>query len=247
MRFYFFSAVCALALIALWTTPNDFRAWGTIAIVVIWSLLFLWGIFDLKLQWFVPVVKDPKNILLTFDDGPVETTAEILDVLSAEGVSAVFFVVGQRVEAHPDLARRILDEGHAIGNHSYHHNVRATFYTRRKYLRELEACNLAVRQAVGKAPVLVRPPFGVSNPGIAGAIKRHGMLCLHWTVRSLDTVRKRAVVLAQLLGKAKAGSIILLHDHGSLGAEGVRELIHGLRQKGMEFTNAKEFEQDLTR
>jgi peptidoglycan/xylan/chitin deacetylase (PgdA/CDA1 family) len=175
---------------------------------------------------------------LTFDDGPhPPDTVALLDVLARERVRAVFCVVGDRVEAHPELLRRIVDEGHTLGNHSFHHDdleewepdaVRA----------DLEQTLRAIEAAVpGTEVPFFRAPFGRWGRTIpvAGEL---GMRPLGWALSIEDWEPPGVTELVRRLEAVAPRDIILLHDGGGdriQTVQAVATLIPRLRQKGWTF------------
>ena len=146
------------------------------------------------------------------DDGPVPGTAQVLNLLKRKGVHATFFVVGHLARRHPALLRRMVAEGHAVGNHSWNHPefFGAPGRTIRGQLMHTDA---AVRRATGHDPVLMRPPFGEVT-GTVRKISRalHEAIVL-WDVDPLDWKdRKVSTVVHRVVKQAKRGSIILTHD-----------------------------------
>jgi peptidoglycan/xylan/chitin deacetylase (PgdA/CDA1 family) len=187
-------------------------------------------------------------VALTFDDGPdPRYTPRILNILKARHVRATFFVCGRMLGAHPGLARRIVQEGHVLGNHTETHPHLET--ERNPDIRsELDRCEQRIEAATGERTYLFRPPRGFWNPAVFGDATKEGYDIILWSlafdhqaIRNPDALRRRVVRLAQ------PGDIILLHD-GSLGAsikraDTVRELdslIVGLRQRGFRFATVPE-------
>ena len=131
--------------------------------------LTAWGAFDIRLGYFMPVYWRKKGALkgqiaLTFDDGPTAYTAEILALLKQYGHTATFFCIGKQVEAYPEVARRIVREGHSLGNHTYRHPTNFGFLAETDLRAEMQAADKAIARVTGKKVCLFRPPFGVSNP-----------------------------------------------------------------------------------
>lgn len=158
---------------------------------------------------------DEKVLALTFDDGPdEEMTPKVLDVLATYGIKAAFFLVGCRVEANPKLVRRMVDEGHTVGNHTYSHSGFSPLKSCSAVEREISRCGEAIETAVGKRPRLFRPPFGVTNPPIARAVRRLKLQSIGWSVRSLDTItsRNRRKICNFVLKNLHPGAVVLLHD-----------------------------------
>jgi len=153
-------------------------------------------------------------IALTFDDGPTpDVTPRVLDVLRAKGVRATFFFIGSRVDAHPELARLVRDQGHTIGSHTYSHSPLFCFLTPNRLRDELARGRDAVRQATGATPRLFRSPVGLRHPLLAPTLQREGLDFVLWSVRSYDT-RSHTVesLRRRIVDRARPGAIVLLHD-----------------------------------
>jgi peptidoglycan-N-acetylglucosamine deacetylase len=180
--------------------------------------------------------RNDKHIALTFDDGPSETSIAILDVLKEQGIPATFFVIGKNAAAHPDLLKRIDEEGHIIGNHSYDHGFNFDWKMASAMVEELQHTNDVVKQATGKTPNLFRPPYGVTNPNVARAVKRLKMASIGWSVRSYDTTAKDPdQLLKKIIGELKGGDIVLLHDTKAVTVQILKNLIVQAQQKGFTF------------
>lgn len=213
--------------------------WWLVLLLVIYIHVLVLGAIYIQWNFFVRSYnrgKDHKLVALTFDDGPGAETAAILDVLKYHEVPAAFFSIGKNAAAKPELVKRWHEEGHAIGNHSYGHGFNFDWQSSRKMAAELQKTNDTIRSVTGKTPRLFRPPYGVTNPNLARAIKRTGMLSVGWNVRSFDTTAKDPQqLLERILGKLKGGDIILLHDSMPITREILTELIVRTRQKGFTF------------
>ncbi len=156
---------------------------------------------------------DQPVVALTFDDGPSTSTAQILDILARYGVKATFFAIGQNVDRYPDLARRIVAEGHAIGNHTYSHPLWGALEAPHDMQRELQRAAQAIETATGVAPRLFRPPHGWRSPWMIHLARREGYDVVTWTVSPDDWRRPPpAVIVQRVLQHALPGAIILLHD-----------------------------------
>ncbi len=153
-----------------------------------------------------------KCLALTFDDGPVAGTADLLDVLRSRGVHATFFVVGRNARAHPGLLRRMVRDGHDIGNHSLDHADLSRLGAS-AVRRELAETNRIVRRATGHTPTLVRPPYGATDATVASVSRRLGMALVTWDVDPRDwRDRTTATVRSRVLAAAHPGAIVLAHD-----------------------------------
>ena len=155
-----------------------------------------------------------KEVALTFDDGPnAEYTPKILDILKQWNVKATFFCIGSEVEKNPQLAAKIAEEGHLIGNHSYSHVNSFPLFSAKKMSVDLRRCEEALQSATGKTVRFFRPPFGVTNPTLKRALKKFDYHVIGWNIRSLDTSTKDAdKVVSRIIQQIRPGSVILLHD-----------------------------------
>ena len=132
---------------------------------------------------------DRKVVYLTFDDGPHSPETErVLDVLRERGARATFFLIGSNVSGNEAVLRRMLDEGHALGLHTYSHAGTFPLLSFDKMLADVNEGKRAVESVAGKKISLFRPPFGVTNPTIAKVIRTLGLQTVGWDVRSFDTM-----------------------------------------------------------
>ncbi|RKN64321.1 polysaccharide deacetylase family protein [Paenibacillus ginsengarvi] len=156
-----------------------------------------------------------KNIALTFDDGPDERfTPQVLDVLKAYGVKATFFLLGKKAEAHPAIVKRIVREGHAIGNHSYRHPL-FTKITVDQFADEVGRTEEVLNRIIGYRPKLLRPPYGEIGEGQLQWASAGGYVVVNWNVDSLDWKSLgEKQVSGNILNHTKAGAIVLQHSAG---------------------------------
>jgi peptidoglycan/xylan/chitin deacetylase (PgdA/CDA1 family) len=157
-----------------------------------------------------------RDVLLTFDDGPHRrVTPQVLDRLREYGVRAVFFVVGRRIEQAPELLRRIVTEGHVIGNHSFRHE-RVQPLDFLGYRRDLLRCQALIERHSGTRPRLFRPPFGQLSPASLAAPPSLGLRTVGWSLDSDDWRCKTAAGAQQaadsILQRLMPRDIVLLHD-----------------------------------
>ena len=170
-------------------------------------------------DWFGPVIKyfrtDRREIWLTIDDGPhPESTPRILELLRKFDARATFFVIGERVRAHPRLTRAILDQGHTLGNHSATHPT-ALFWGlwKRAAAREIDGGVAAVREATGIVPAWFRAPVGMANFFVHQIIRERRMKLIGWSARGFDAVKRdTATVVEKILRDIRPGAIVLLHE-----------------------------------
>ena len=211
------------------------------AVVTTLVLLFSWiafNIFSIKhslfLKSFCRIRTKEKIVFLSFDDGPSDQfTPVILDTLKRNNVKALFFCIGQHAEVYPDLVRQIVNDGHRIGNHTFSHNWRNAFSTSGVISAEINKTNNILLEITGSKPVLFRPPFSITNPSIAKAIKASGLHSVGWDIRSFDTISKDPQkLIRRISNKLRPGSIILLHDNREISSRILNELIETIQNKG---------------
>lgn len=181
-------------------------------------------------------------VALTFDDGPhPELTPKLLDLLRAEGVRATFYVIGRNVEAYPDIARRIVAEGHEIANHSWSHPSLTSLGAARLN-QELRSTSEIIERTTGRRPTNMRPPYGAINERVRRTIlQEHGLDVVMWSVDPLDWRRPGpAVVARRLVDGAAPGGILLAHDIHPGTIEAMPETISGLKAKGLGFVTVSQ-------
>jgi len=165
---------------------------------------------------------DPKQLALTYDDGPNDPhTLNLLDVLAKHDVKATFFLIGKHVAAKPEIARRIAAAGHVIGNHTHTHPNLA-FCNEENIRRELSDCEKILQDTIGDHSKLFRPPFGARRPRVLKVARDMGFTPVMWNVTCYDwkpTTAER--VERHAIRQISGGDIILLHDGGhiALGAD----------------------------
>lgn len=155
-----------------------------------------------------------KKIAITFDDGPnPEYTPKVLELLKHFNAKASFFCIGRHVKKHPELLKRMHSDGHDIGNHSYTHSNTIDFKSTEGWLIELKDTDQAIFNVIGKNPKIFRPPFGVTTPNLAKAIKVTGHEVIGWNIRPFDmALKNRKTILKRVLKPLTPGAVILLHD-----------------------------------
>jgi peptidoglycan-N-acetylglucosamine deacetylase len=203
-------------------------------------LSYLWGTVVWPRRYVVPQVfgeaifsvqTTEPLIALTFDDGPNPAyTPQILDILAAHGVKATFFMVGRAIEAHPEVAAQVMQQGHEIGNHTWHH-YSLNYLGPRAIHWELESTDDLIRQLGYQAPIPFRSPYGHSLlflPWVLNQMHRANVL---WSIDPKDWDAKSAdEVITRLDGNLHCGGILLLHD-GDATPDG---LVYGTRAPTVE-------------
>lgn len=155
--------------------------------------------------------RDTMSVALTFDDGPGRVTERVLDVLARHEAHATFNVLGERIAGRERLLRRMLDEGHEVGNHAFRHD-RLAGRPADAY-RQLRRTTAAIREAVGVAPRVFRPPYGAVSPGVVLAARLAGLVTVRWDVDPHDYETPGAQTIERrMVRRVTSGSIVLLHD-----------------------------------
>jgi len=211
------------------------------AVLITFVIMFSWiafNIFSIKHSLFLKSIcriqTKEKIIFLSFDDGPSDQfTPVILDTLKRNNIKALFFCVGQYSELYPELVRRISGEGHRIGNHSYSHDWRFLFKPSGIIEAEISHTNVILSKIIGTKTNLFRPPFGITNPSFAKALKSTGLQSVGWDIRSYDTIIKdKQKLIQRITDQLRPGSIILLHDNREITSQILNELIETIQKNG---------------
>ncbi len=182
------------------------------------------------------------DVALTFDDGPHPTlTPQLLDILAAYGARATFYVIGRNAARYPDILRRIVAEGHEIGNHTWSH---PSLYGvgDQAMLRELQRTSDAIQDAVGFAPVSLRPPYGNIYPRQSQLVyDALGMTTVLWSIDPLDWQRPGASVVAnRILSQHHAGAVVLSHDIHGPTVRAMPAVVDGLLGRGYNLVQVSE-------
>lgn len=181
-----------------------------------------------------------KKVALTFDDGPDENfTPQVLDILKQEQVPATFFVIGRSAKYYPDVLKRIIQEGHVLGNHSWSHPVLSKL-TSSQIQQQLGDTNQVIYDITGKKPVLMRPPYGAKNQLVIDEVKKNSMKVILWSVDTRDwDHRTKSEILTVVRNQTTPGGIILQHSSGNEGLKesvaALPQLIKELKSKGYQF------------
>ncbi|MEI7927550.1 MAG: polysaccharide deacetylase family protein, partial [Verrucomicrobiales bacterium] len=182
------------------------------------------------------------RILITIDDGPdPRDTPALLDLLDEYGVKAVFFVIGEKVRAYPELAREIVKRGHELGNHTLTH-PQATFWCASPWRTrcEIVGCNQAIEEVTGVRPTWFRAPVGHRNFFTHPITAALGLEIMAWTRRGYDAVSTDTPkVLSQLLEGNRPGDIFLIHESTPIALEVLKGVLDGIKAQGWNKEPAK--------
>ena len=174
-----------------------------------------------------------KCVALSFDGGPSPTTPKLLDILEQDGLHATFFVQGKgHIAKYPDILRRIADEGHEIGNHTWTH-PRLTDLDEADARQELTRTQDAIERITGTRPVLMRHPEGRTNRKVAKTCRDLGLAQVLWSVTAKDyETTDSALITKRVLDQTHRDGIILLHDLHKGTVPAVPGILKALKQRG---------------
>ncbi len=179
---------------------------------------------------------------MTFDDGPhPQHTPRLLDMLKQRGIKATFFLVGQNAAQYPEILKRMAAEGHELANHSYTHPILNPL-GEGGIREQLDKTHQAVLGATGITMKLLRPPYGALTENMRRwTFQTFGYRTVLWDVDPLDwKVRDAARVQSEILGHARAGSIVLAHDIHKSTVDAMPETLDALAAKGFKFVTVSE-------
>lgn len=181
---------------------------------------------------------EKKKVALTFDDGPdPEYTEKLLDGLKERNVKATFFLLGKQVKLYPDIVKRMYEEGHIIGNHSFDHVNLATL-SGTDAASQIAKTNEIIHDITGKSPEYLRPPFGNEPQGEKGM---EGMITVLWDVDPLDwCCGSSGDIVNKVIKSVKEDDIILMHDASQSSVNAALKVVDELTKKGYEFVTVDE-------
>ena len=201
-------------------------------------LLFLGKRVRRRLSRKADLLSSGGELYLTFDDGPDPVySPRILDTLAKYDAKAVFFVIGSRVEAAPDVAKRMVAEGHRIGNHTWGHTPLAGV-SRFEFDEEIGRTQDVVERVTGERPTTFRPPFGAMDRNTRRWTDAAGVEVVMWDLDTQDwSEPDSSAITASIVEYARSGDVVLMHDGGGNreptieALEGVLERLssHGVR------------------
>lgn len=185
------------------------------------------------------VLEEPiRKIALTFDDGPHPYyTEQLLDGLKERNVKVTFFVTGEHAALHPDIIKRIHEEGHLIGNHTYSH-IQLKTDNREIYKEELLETEEVIMEIIGEEVVYVRPPYGTWDKKLE---KELDMIPVLWTVDTLDWCSQDAnSVVKKVISCVEENDIILMHDYYDTTVTAALNIVDALAKEGYTFVTVEE-------
>ncbi|MFF1271938.1 polysaccharide deacetylase family protein [Streptomyces marokkonensis] len=191
---------------------------------------------DVQARFGTVDCREAKCIALTFDAGPGENSARLLDILKEEQVPATFFLLGKRhIDTYPELVRRMADEGHEVASHTWTHRI-LTELEPEEIREELRRPNEEIERLTGRRPTLMRPPQGRTNDTVHGISRELGLSEILWSVTAKDyKTTDSALITRRVLAQASRDGIILLHDIYDGTVPAVPGIIDALKKRGYVF------------
>ncbi len=186
--------------------------------------------------------KDMKVLAMTFDDGPhPQNTPRLLDMLKQRNVKATFFTIGRSVDLHPQIAKRIITEGHEIGNHTYTHGNLSKM-NENGVRTELDKGRDAIVRATGSTPKVMRPPYGaLLTSQRQWVADNYSYPTILWSVDPMDWKDRNAeIVSSRLISRARPGGILLAHDLHKTTVDAMPKTLDSLLDQGYTFVTVSE-------
>lgn len=236
--FRWMSIICSILCVSLLAVPNS-----TASAPVKKDRFY----YENKGEVYWEVRTDQKMIALTFDDGPdPQQTIEILEILKQYDVKATFFAVGEKIAKYPEIAKKIVTEGHELGNHTYHHRMFRLPANADTVRAEMDQTEQEIVRATGRHSSLFRPPGGIYDETIVNVSKEMGLTPIMWSWHqdthdwSRPGVRK---IVNKVLKNARSGDIVLFHDYVSGGSQtttALKEILPELQRQGYRMVTVSE-------
>jgi peptidoglycan-N-acetylglucosamine deacetylase len=190
------------------------------------------------------VETENKVIALTFDDGPTKNVDQILPVLDQYKAKATFFLIGNDIEKHPEEARKLVEAGHQIGNHTYSHN-RMVLKSPSFIREEIEKTDELIRKAGYKGEIDFRPPYGKKLVGLPYYLNKHNRETIMWTLEPETYYTSADDKVKDVVENIKPGSIILLHpmyDQTIETIQVIEDILRELTDEGYKFVTVDELQ-----
>lgn len=181
--------------------------------------------------------RENPRVALTFDDGPSNYTTSLLDGLRKRGVCATFFLQGQCIEGKEEVIKQMQEDGHLIGNHTFHH-VQLTKLSDEQAKQEVVSTSNAIYEITGIYTSYIRPPFGEWKKGLDYNVT---MIPVLWTIDSRDWYTKDTpVIVNEVMKQVEDGDIILMHDCYKTSVESALQIVDQLKEQGYELVTVDE-------
>ena len=186
-----------------------------------------------------------KLVALTFDDGPTKNVSQILPLLDKYNAKATFFLIGEEIEKHPEEAKKIVDAGHQIGNHTYSHN-RMVFKTPSYIKEEIQKTDQLIQKAGFKGEIDFRPPNGKKLVGLPYYLNKHNRDTITWNIEPDSYYTNASDKVNYVTENIKPGSIILMHpmyDDTGNEIQAIEGVLQALSNEGYTFVTVNKLQE----
>jgi peptidoglycan-N-acetylglucosamine deacetylase len=186
-----------------------------------------------------------KLVALTFDDGPTKNVNQILPLLDKYNAKATFFLIGEEIEKHPEEAKKIVDAGHQIGNHTYSHN-RMVFKTSSYIKEEIQKTDQLIQKAGYKGEIDFRPPNGKKIVGLPYYLNKHNRDTITWNIEPDSYYTNASDKVNYVTENIKPGSIILMHpmyDDTDNELQAIEGVLQALSNEGYTFVSVNKLQE----
>jgi len=237
----FIAFICLLLLLAVADIFLHFSFLWYGGIIIAFIIYMALGSANIKSGMYCKAhcsgTMEKRTIALTFDDGPDRSvTPLLLELLRKEDIKATFFCIGSKAEQEPDLIKRIDGEGHIIGGHSYSHHFFFDLFSSSRMLEEMQKSEDVISNTINHKIKMFRPPYGVTNPPLAKALRKKKYHVIGWSLRSKDTVIKdEKKLFDRLVKRVKPGDLILFHDTKRLTVNVLEKFIRYAKENDLSF------------
>lgn len=224
----------------------DISLWWLLLPILIYKVFLIYGSAVIQSGFFLKAHCNSntlvKHIAITFDDGPdKKNTPRVLAVLAEYNVSASFFVIGKNIQGNESIVKAINAAGHTIGNHTFSHSFLIDLKGKLGFMYELNTTSDLVFQIIGKRMRLFRPPYGVTTPHLATAVKALKYDVIGWSIRSMDTTNDgENVIFDRVKAQVKPGGIILFHDTSDKTVQVLKQTLNFARDNGFKIVSVEE-------
>lgn len=238
------AAGLALSVRAAWLGAPPL--WLALVAFSAYVALILLGVFFPRYGMYADVISrgspERRELALTFDDGPdPHSTRKVLEILRQRDAKATFFLIGRKVEVHPDVVREIAEAGHGVAVHGFRHDRLFSLRSPAYVQHDIERSQRAIETACGVRPELFRPPIGFVSPRTAEGAKRAGVALIDCSVRGYDGTGRRSArsLLRRIERGLERGAIVLLHDAAEnddftpAAIEVLPDLLDAIERKGL--------------
>ncbi len=217
------------------------RILACIVLLVVLAVICIFGAArqqDIAVMGKLLESRDGKKIALTFDDGPHPYyTEQLLKGLKERDAKATFFITGKNVEEYPEIVKKIYEDGHLIGNHTYNH-TQLTSKNRESFKEEIIKTNESIKAVTGEDTIYVRPPYGSWNKEFE---KELNMFPVLWTIDPLDWCSSNvSCIVDTVCARAGENEIILMHDQYKSTVTAALKIVDRLQEEGYEFVTVDE-------